>query len=296
MSSHVVGTRVRLTIVLALSAMMLLPASLPVASQQVPHRIVSLVPAVTEMLFAVGAGGDVIGVSNFDRYPPEVTSRTRVGALLDPDLERILSLRPDLAVIYGSQDDLGRQLTRAGIAVFPYRHAELRDIMSTIRAIGTRVGRGEAANAVASSLETRLDRVRTRTAALRKPRVMLVFGREPKSLRNIYASGGFGFLHDMLTIAGGENVFSDVRGESVQATSELILARRPEVIVELRPGPTRTAPREFDPAWNTLSSVPAIRSKRVIVLQGDQFMIAGPRAADAVESMADSLHGEIAHN
>src|SRR5512134_3263657 len=76
-------------------------------------RIVSLVPAVTEMLFAIGAGPSVVGVSSFDHYPPEVASRTRVGALLDPDVERIIALRPDLVVVHDTQDDLKRQLASA---------------------------------------------------------------------------------------------------------------------------------------------------------------------------------------
>ncbi|MGE3842068.1 MAG: ABC transporter substrate-binding protein, partial [Vicinamibacterales bacterium] len=251
---------------------------------------VSLVPAVTEMLFAIGSGPQVVGVSQYDRFPPEVSTRTRVGALLDPDLERILGLRPDLVVSYASQEDLHRQLSRAGIPIFSYRHAELRDVLTTLRAVGVRVGRMDAAEELARQLEDRMDRVRARTSTAKRPRVLLVFGREAGSLRNIYASGGFGFLHDMLTIAGGNNVLSDVRRESVQATSELILARRPDVIVELQPGAVAATSWRVDSAWFALSSVPAIQNRRVIVLQGDHFMIAGSRVAEAVEALAAALH------
>ena len=89
-------------------------------SQPAPTRIISLVPAVSEMLFAVGAGPQVVAVSSFDDYPPEVLKLPRVGALLDPDLERILSLRPDLVIVYESQVDLRRQLGRASIPMFVY--------------------------------------------------------------------------------------------------------------------------------------------------------------------------------
>src|SRR5258705_9776972 len=93
-----------------------------VAQERVATRIVSLVPPLTEMLFAVGAGSQVIGVSSYDDFPPEVASRPRVGALLDPDTERILSLKPDLVIVYGSQTELEAQFKRVGIRVYSYRH------------------------------------------------------------------------------------------------------------------------------------------------------------------------------
>ena len=111
-----------------------------VFSAQQPGRIVSLVPAVTEMLFAIGAGPQVIAISSYDQDPPEVQRLPRVGALLDPDVERILSLRPDLVVTYGSQTDLKQQLDRASIPIFDYRHAGLADITATIRRLGAATG------------------------------------------------------------------------------------------------------------------------------------------------------------
>ncbi len=116
-------------------------------SQPAPTRIISLVPAVSEMLFAIGAGPQVVAVSSFDDYPPEVLKLPRVGALLDPDLERILSLRPDLVIVYESQVDLRRQLERASIPTFVYKHAALADVTATIRQLGARVGRDEGAAA-----------------------------------------------------------------------------------------------------------------------------------------------------
>src|SRR5687767_3710713 len=99
--------------------------------QRPPQRIISIIPALTEVLFAIGAGPRVVAVGSFDEYPPEVKKLERVGALLDPDLERILSLKPDLVTVYGSQADLLRQLERAGVPTFLYRHAGLADVSST---------------------------------------------------------------------------------------------------------------------------------------------------------------------
>jgi iron complex transport system substrate-binding protein len=263
-----------------------------VAAQTPPSRIVSLVPALTEMVFAMGAGDRVIAVSSYDEDPPQVRDLPRVGALLDPDVERIIALRADLVLLYGSQTDLMTQLSRAKIPYYDYRHGGLRAVTSTIRTLGQRVGRLDQASQLANDIERRLSALRQRTGALKKPRTLLVFTRERGSLRNIYASGGRGFLHDMLEAAGGVNVFGDVAAESIQASSELILARAPEVILELRaedipPPPAQAA--EMD-AWRTLASIPAVRNNRLHFLPGRSYVVPGPRVAEGAEAMARLLH------
>jgi iron complex transport system substrate-binding protein len=257
-----------------------------------PQRIVSLVPAVTEMLFAIGAGPQVIAVSSYDQDPPEVRQLPRVGALLDPDVERILSLKPDLVVTYGSQSDLKQQLERASIAVFDYRHAGLADITATLRRLGAAAGQSARADEVAASIERALAKIRQRAGLGPRPRTLLVFGRERGALRNIYASGGRGFLHDMLEAAGGTNVFADVDRESVQVTTERVLARAPDVILEVRSadiGSAADAAREVQ-SWSPLASVPAVRNKRVVVLTGRGLTVPGPRVAEIVERMFQALH------
>ena len=263
----------------------------PREQQRPPQRIVSFIPALTEMLFAIGAGPRVVAVGSFDDYPPEVKTLERVGALLDPDLERILSLKPDLVTVYGSQADLRRQLERAGIPIFLYRHAGLADVSETIRDLGARVGQPEEAEALTTAIQQHLDRIRQRVAGRPRPRTLIVFGREALALRGIYASGGYGFLQDMLTAAGGENIFADVQRESVQATSELILARRPEVIVEIRVGDITPDQRQKEiEVWNRLSSVPAVQSKRVVFLTDARTVVPGPRVAEGTELIARALH------
>lgn len=259
--------------------------------QPLPHRIVSLIPAVTEMLFAIGAGPQVIAVSSFDRYPPAVDTLQRVGALIDPDVERILSLRPDLVVLYASQSDLRTQLERAMVPAYIYRHAGLTDITTTMRALGVRVGHAREASDLATRIELRIDAVRKRLAGRPRPRTLIVFDREPLALRGIYASGGVGFIHDMIDAAGGDNVFADVKQQAVQATTELILSRRPEVILELRgdPVPADTRRREIA-VWQSLSSVPAVRTGRVYFIDQQLTVIPGPRVADAIELIAGAIH------
>ena len=257
-----------------------------------PERIISLVPALTEMLYAIGAGPQVVAVSSYDEYPAEVRALPRVGALLDPDTERILTLTPDLVITYGSQVDLRTQMSRATIPTFDYRHGGLAHILTTMRELGMLTGHRSEAERAAAAIEARMAAVRTRVGGRRRPRTLLVFGREPRALRNIFVSGGRGFLNDMLEVAGGENVFADVDRESVQASTEIILTRAPEVILELRSTDMpvdRELQQELD-SWARLASVPAVKTHRVVFITGQATTVPGPRVADGIERMARALH------
>ena len=246
------------------------------------------------MLFAMGAGGRVAGVSNYDRFPPEVAKLPRVGGLLDPDVERVLSLKPDLVIVYDTQADLIRQLERARIPIFGYRHRDLRDITETMRTLGARIGARDAANAAASRIEQQLAATGRRVAGRPRPKTLLVFGREQGTLRHINASGGYGFLHDLLELAGGANVLADLTKQAVDMSTEMVLTRAPEVIIELHYGdslrPERLGTERL--VWNALASVPAVRTNRVYLLGGDEFVVPGPRIVIAAERFAGVLHGE----
>lgn len=264
------------------------------ADAQSATRIVSLVPALTEMLFAIGAGPQVVAVSSYDDFPPEARRLPRVGALLDPDVERILALRPDLVLTYGSQDALEAQLASAGIRTFSYRHGGLEAIFRTMADLGVATGRTAEAGRRASEIRRQLETVRARVRGRVRPRVLLVFGREPQTLKQLFASGGAGFLHEMLEIAGGTNVFADVPRESVQPSHETLLTRAPDVILEVRA--TRpVAPADEGrerAAWGTLPSIPAVRNGRIHFLNGDHLVVPGPRIGAATEAFARALFPE----
>jgi iron complex transport system substrate-binding protein len=255
-------------------------------------RVVSLVPSLTEALFAIGAGPAVVGVGSFDTFPPDVAKLPRVGALLDPDVERILSLRPDLVVTYGSQTELEAQLARAGIKTFSYRHGGIREVFASIRGLGAASGRQREADALIARLNAQLDALRARVKGRPRPRTLLVVDRQPGTLREVYASGGVGFLHDMLDAAGGANVFADARSESVQPSTETLLTRAPDVILEVRaeglikPDAVRTERN----IWSTLASVPAVRQGRIHFLTGSHLVVPGPRLVQGAEDFARALH------
>ena len=268
------------------------PGSPKTVQPAIARRIVSLVPSLTETLFAIGAGSNVVGVGTFDNFPPEVKALPRVGALIDPDVERILALRPDLVVTYGSQTQLETQLARANIRTFSYRHGGIREILESVKDLGAASGHSQQAAALTGRITAQLDAIRARVKGRTRPRTLLVLDRQPGALREIYASGGIGFMHDMLEAAGGENVFADAKSESVQPSTETLIARAPDVIIEVRAEgliePSKVAAERN--VWSALASLPAVRTGRIHLLTGSELVVPGPRVAQGTEMLARALH------
>ena len=243
------------------------------------------------MLFAIGAGPEVVAVSSFDHYPPDIRTRPSVGGLIDPDIERILSLRPDLVIVYGTQDELISRLTGLHVPIFPYELGGLADVLTTMRTLGRRIGRDAEAEALADHVGRSLEAIRARVAGRPRPKTLLVIGRDEGSLSGLYASAGVGFLHDMLETAGGDDVLADVKRQSVQLSLESVLTRAPDVIVELRVEPWDAARRVRElSAWRALASVPAVRTGRLYMFTDEMMVVPGPRIVEATRILAKTLH------
>lgn len=259
-------------------------------THRTPERIVSLVPAVTEMLFAIGADERVVGVSDYDTYPSNVLKLPRVGALLNPDLERIFKLKPDLVIIYGTQTTLAEKLMAAGIRQYPFIHGSIGETLDYIIELGRTIDMNPQAVRLTSEMNDALEEIR-KSAPKRRPRVFLVHSRETGNLGSFYSGGGKSFFNELIEIAGGRNIFGDVDDDSIQPALEEILARQPEIIVELLPSSKNKAnqmeQRRDD--WNALNTLPAVRQRQVHVLVGDYLLLVGPRLHLAAKRFAEII-------
>lgn len=255
-----------------------------------PQRIVSLVPAVTEMIFELGAGGRVVGVSDFDRFPPEVEKLPRVGALLDPNVEEILHLEPDLVVTYGTQSALAARLDSIGIANLGFLSESIDETLAFMRKLGSALGIPRAGRDLAARLDGSLDEIRAR-AGSNRPTVLLVHSRDPGALGGFYTEGSTSYLSELVEIAGGKNLFGDVTSKVFQPSLEEVLERGPQVIVELLPGSAGSpdAIRQRLGDWNRLTSVPAVRDGRVHVLADDYLLLNGPRLDRVAARLAEVI-------
>jgi len=260
-------------------------AASPAADEtSAPARVVSLAPSTTETLFAIGAGAGVVGVSRFCDFPAEVAQRPRVGGFNDPSLEAVLALRPTL--VTGARGPANRgiveRLAAQGIDAYFPPDGSLADVRASIRGLGTRVARSAEAEAVVARLDAQLAGVTAALAGVRRPRVLLVFGRRPLSV-----AGPGTFADEMLRAAGAENVVTS--GPAYPTIGvERVLALAPEVILEA--GMAAGGDADFD--WARYPAIPAVRDGRVVRFEDARVLRPGPRVAEGVAVLARLLHPE----
>lgn len=263
-----------------------------------PQRIVSTAPSITEMLFALGLGDRVVGVTTFCRHPPEAAAKAKIGDYLRPNVEAILALRPDLVLAERSMIRKAVALPSLRLNVVEIDDADLEGIFASIRRIGDVCGVPDRAQALNRRLRQELDAVRRRTASLPRPRVLLVVGRTPGRIEDLIAAGRASYLHELVQIAGGDNVVGDSRLAYVKVSLEEILARDPEVIVDMgdmgqASQSAADAPGATVRLWSRYATLSAVKRGRVHALSADPFVVPGPRVAEAARRLAALIHPEV---
>jgi iron complex transport system substrate-binding protein len=244
-------------------------------------RIVSLIPATTEILFALGVGDRVVGRTHWDGWPPEVALVPDLGDGIRPSIETVLSARPDLVVLYASGDnrDAATALRAAGVAVISLRVDSIAEFERAALILGDAVGAGHQAHVVVDSVRQTLDRVRRATSGRERPTVFMLAWEQP-----LMTIGSGSFLSELVEIAGGRNVFGDLEGPSPQVSFEEVIRRNPEYIL----GRPETAGNlRGKPRWMTL---PAVRENRVLVMDTVVVGRPGVRLGEAAISIAKLLH------
>ena len=246
-----------------------------------PQRIVSLNPSTTELLFAIGAGGRLVGRTTYDRWPESALAIPDLGPGLRPNVESVLAARPDLVLLYASDDnrDAARRLRAAGVATAAYRVDRIADFRRVTLALGALTGDSAAARATVDSVGATIERVRAATASLPRPSVFWPLYDQP-----LLATGGGSFLNELIDVAGGTNVYGFLREPSPRITVEDLLQRDPEVILL---SPESRARYVADPRWRALR---AVRGDRLLVVDTMLVFRPGPRLGEAARSVARLLH------
>ena len=263
------------------------PGGAPGATPGAPARIVSMAPNLTEICFALGAGDRVVGVTEHCNHPEAAGALPKVGGYNSPSLEAILGLEPDLVLCAeeGPLRAVVERLETLGISVWTVRIATLADLFRALDSIGKRVGAARAAAALRGDLEARRDRVRDRVASKGRVPVVVVFDRAP-----LVVAGPGTFADDLIRLAGGTNVAADATSAYPQLAMESLLAREPEVIVDLAAmGTNAGGAKEW---WARWEGLPAVRNGRVSVGDPDLLTRPGPRLLDGLEWLAGVLHPE----
>ena len=251
-----------------------------------PRRIVSLAPNLTELVFAIGAGDRLVGVTEFCDYPPEAKGIPPVSGFSIVNLETLVATNPDLIIANrGNQPQDLATLRRMGYQVFAFRIDSLGMLLDAARTLGTILDVSGAADSVAESWRFRIDAVErsvlAQTQTRRRPRVFFGGMQEP-----VYTVGSSGYISDLVTRAGGSNVFDDLPAAWPRIDLETLVARDPEImVIGFHSGLTN---REETirhlrgmPGWRTLQ---AVQTNRVYTV-GDEIMRPGPRLIDVLETL-----------
>jgi iron complex transport system substrate-binding protein len=253
-----------------------------------PRRIVSLVPSATELIYALGGEDRLVGRTDFCDYPPAAREKPSVGGMISPSLETIAALKPDLviATTSGNRIETFNRLEQLGIAVYAVHAHRIAEMLDVARRLAELTGRQAALGPLVSALERRLFAVANAVRPFPRPRVLYVLWPEPLL---VPASGAL--LTELITLAGGDSITAHERGDYPRFSIEAAVVRAPEVILLASHGGTSTPPMAKD-KWERLTSLPAVKSKRVHYVDGSLVHRYGTRVVDGVETLARAIHPE----
>jgi iron complex transport system substrate-binding protein len=251
-----------------------------------PMQIVSLVPSVTETLFALGAGTEVVGVSQYCDYPPEVMKLPKVGDFIAPNLEAIVALRPTLVVGIATASDQRQinALNALGIPALMVNDDSVEQVEANILTIGSRIGRKAQAERLLASITAQIAAVEGRLSGTKRLSVLMVVGHDP-----LVAVGSGTYLDELLTLAHGQNIGEATEQTWPRLSLEYLMAVGPQVILDGQMGSERSVPSTF---WARYPSIPAVRDDRVRGYPIDLMDHPGPRIAMALETIARLIHPE----
>jgi iron complex transport system substrate-binding protein len=248
-----------------------------------PSRLVVLAPSATETVFALGAGARVVGVCRQCDFPAEATRLPKAGGYLNPSVESVLGMRPDLVIAVPSPGnrEAVRAIERTGARVLVVQDRQLADLWESIRTIADALDVPDAGTQLITQIRATLDGVRTRVSARPRARVLFVVGHSP-----LIVAGGDTLQSELVEIAGGTNVAGDVGATWPQVSTELVVERAPDVILDAAMG-TEEGGRGLFAAFTT---VPAVRAGRIVSIRSDAVYRAGPRVGEAAALLADAIH------
>jgi iron complex transport system substrate-binding protein len=258
-----------------------------------PKRVICMSPAVTEIVFALGQGSRVVGISQYTTYPPEALDRPQCGAFINPNLERLFALRPDLVIAQGISEKVVEFCREHGIQSLRLEITDLESLFRAIEQTGQALQCQQEAERLCADMRRKLDAVRASVADKPRLSVFIAAGREPDSLKNLMTVSKGSFLTDIVEVAGGRNAFGDLDIAYPTISKEALLERQPQVVIELcGEGMIDAAQKSrILAAWKSLPALEAVKQGQVYAIGNTYALIPGPRVTLLAADIANILHG-----
>lgn len=252
-----------------------------------PQRIVSLVPSVTEMIFALGGEDRLVGRTDFCDYPAAARAKTSVGGMINPSLESIVALKPDLVVVTssGNREETFKQLMRLRIPVYQVAAERIAEVKDVARRVAALTGRDAALGPLLDTIDRRVAAVREAVKPYGRPRVLYVLWPDP-----LIVPGRRALVTELIEIAGGDSLTAADADDYPRYSLEAAVAKGPEVIVLANHG-SQSGPIALD-RWRRLTSLPAIKTGRIHSVDGNLMHRYGLRVLDGLDQLARAIHPE----
>jgi iron complex transport system substrate-binding protein len=264
-------------------------------SCQTPERVISINPAATEIIFELGCSEKLIAVSNFCDYPPETKNLPKVGGVINPNLEQIAVLQPDLIIIQGKSKKIAEYCKHRKIEHITINLRNIEEIYQGINKIGDKLLCREAADKLCEKIRTELKNIESRLANYPQKKVFFSLYRTPGSLTGITTIGPKTLLSELLNIAGGQNIFNDLNKDYPIVSKETLIKRQPEIIIE-HIAESSARNNDINNAlndWEKLGKLKAVRNDNLYIAKGDLLLKPGPRVDQAALKLAKIIHPEM---
>jgi len=268
------------------------------SSQNEPQRIITLAPNITEIAFALGLDEQVIAVTKYCDYPAQVKSLPHVGGFIDPNIEAIVALQPDLVILVATQQQTIKQLQQLNIPTLAIHNATLADIKYSILAIGKKTQHQQQAQQLLTEIEQKISAVTDKVAKLDRPKVMVTMGHSigGEQVKNIYIAGQSDFYNDLIQLAGGENSYQNTHLKVPSLSIEGIMQLNPDVIIDIFPEAAdhNADIEQVKQQWQNLKFVNAVKNNRIHIIEENYATIPGPRIFQLLDKMARLIHPQLA--
>ena len=259
------------------------------------QRVISTSPAITEILFAIGAGDRVVGVTDFCNYPEQACRLPSIGGPLNPSTETWITLKPDLIIIQEDSEVIQKNAKIFEIPSLTVSVNNLNNILNSIQIIADSLHMPQAGHQLAIKIKTKIEDYRTHLKKIKPRQVLMLLSDTNDPSRDLYAVGRDTFLNELLTIAGGENVLPDTMARYPKVSKEYIIAKSPEIIIEV--GPKSNLSKEETLArkktWGKFSTLRAVKDDKLYFIGADYILIPGPRLLNILDDFTRTIHPEL---
>ena len=259
------------------------------------QRVISTSPAITEILFAIGAGDRVVGVTDYCNYPKNACLLPSIGGPLNPNTEKWIALKPDLIILQDDSVVLNKHANVFKIPTLEVSVNNLENILRSIQVIADAMQTPKAGKQLVDKIKIQIDNYRTSLGKTRPRQVLMLLSDTNDPSRDLYAVGRNTFLNELLSIAGGENILPETMATYPKISKEFIIAKSPEIIIEI--GPTASLSNEGilsrEKAWTKYPTIRAVKIDRLYFVGANYILIPGPRLVKILDILTRNIHPKL---